>query len=219
MAEYMTLEDVLAELQISESKLRELIAAGKIRAFRDQGGEKFRSTDVMALAADEAPEPTVVLPSEPEPEEAEALVPTIELSFEDDASPTSETVIPTIELPTDDETDTDLGDEATDAATEEVALADDEYVILDEDKPGEGGGLDFPDTETDTSDELATDISGAAASLEFEEEPAQHTLFTVLLGFGAVILLATAYVFIAAIRGDMHDGVKDFFLDIRGWFM
>ena len=232
MPEYMSLQDLLEKLQISESKLRELIAEGKLRSFRDPSGEKFLTEQVQALEG-AISEPTVVLPGageEPpaleiedesaEDEEPQTVVPTIELSLDDLEAPSSETMIPTIELSPDDALENapteqmGLEDEATDVATEEVALADEDYVILD-DQLGDAGGIDFSDTETDLSDETDTEGAAREAAIEFEEEPEAHTLFTVCLSVTVVLLLAGIYVFYAAVRDyGMHVDVFNFFIDL-----
>ncbi len=237
MAEYISLQEVLEKLQISENKLRELIAEGKLRSFRDPGGEKFLTEQVQALVKEVISEPTVVLPGageEPpalqieeeavEHEEPQTVIPTIELSFDDQDAPGSETMIPTIELSPDAAVETaateQMGfeDEATDVATEEVALADEDYVIL-EDQPGQVGGIDFSDTETDLSDETDTEGAAAAAAIEFEEEPAAHTAFTVLLSLAVVRLLAGIYVFYAAVREyNMQEDIYRGFLNFGDWF-
>ena len=80
MPDYMSLEDVLAHLKITESKLRELVAAGKLRSYRDQGEEKFRRPDVMALTEAATSEPTVVLPGAEGADDDDSVIPTIELS-------------------------------------------------------------------------------------------------------------------------------------------
>jgi len=237
MAEYTSLQEVLEKLQISENKVRELIAEGKLRSFRDPSGEKFLTEQVQALQKEVISEPTVVLPGPGEEPpaldiedkaadagESQTVIPTIELSLDEQEASSSETMIPTIELSPDAAIETPateqmgLEDEATDVATEEVALADEDYVIL-EDQPGQAGGIDFSDTETDLSDETDTEGAAAAAAIEFEEEPAAHTAFTVLLSLSAVLLLAGIYVFYAAVREyNMQEDIYRFFLDLGNTF-
>jgi excisionase family DNA binding protein len=244
MADYLTMEEVLSQLGITESKLRELVASGKLRSFRDQGSEKFRRPDVMKLKGAVQGQPTVVLPPKPETgkpkeppaiklegeEEQQTAIPTIELSFDEEHAASSETMIPTIELSPEErakeetvvptEALADVGDEATDVATEEVALSDDDYVILEDRPAAAGAGVDVSDTDTDTSEDLATDTEPVAGerALEFEEEPTAHTAFTVVLGITTALMLAATYVFLSGVRPPMQQGLFNFFRDLGAKF-
>ena len=47
--EYYSFEKTLLELQVDEERLRKLVGAGELRAFRDGATMKFKKTDVDAI--------------------------------------------------------------------------------------------------------------------------------------------------------------------------
>jgi len=53
----------LAELQMSDSELQNLIARGDLRAFRSGGTMKFRRGDILKLKQERATEPTIIIPA------------------------------------------------------------------------------------------------------------------------------------------------------------
>src|SRR5438132_5622567 len=59
--EYMTFEDVLAELQIDEEELKKLVSQGELRGFRDGLSMKFKKDDVLNLKQGRETEPTIIL--------------------------------------------------------------------------------------------------------------------------------------------------------------
>ena len=56
-------QSALAELQISEPELQDLIARGDLRAFRSGGQMKFRRSDVESVKRERATEPTIIIPA------------------------------------------------------------------------------------------------------------------------------------------------------------
>ncbi len=61
--EMLEFAGVLAELQMSEQDLQNLIARGELRAFRAGGTMKFRRADVDMLKKERATEPTIIIPA------------------------------------------------------------------------------------------------------------------------------------------------------------
>lgn len=61
MAKYMTFEEVLAELQIDEDELKNLVSQGELRGFRDGRSMKFKTDDVLTLKSGRETEPTIIL--------------------------------------------------------------------------------------------------------------------------------------------------------------
>jgi len=61
--EMIDLSQALAELQMSEAELQNLIARGDLRAFRSGGAVKFRKSDIDALKKERATEPTIIIPA------------------------------------------------------------------------------------------------------------------------------------------------------------
>jgi hypothetical protein len=59
--EYMSFEDVLAELQIDEEELKKLVSQGELRGFRDGMSMKFKKDDVLNLKQGRETEPTIIL--------------------------------------------------------------------------------------------------------------------------------------------------------------
>ena len=60
-AEYMTFEDVLAELQIDDEELKRMVASGELRGFRDGETMKFKKAEVLHLKKGRETEPTIIL--------------------------------------------------------------------------------------------------------------------------------------------------------------
>jgi hypothetical protein len=56
-------QSALAELQMSEAELQNLIARGDLRAFRSGGTMKFRKSDIDGLRRERATEPTIIIPA------------------------------------------------------------------------------------------------------------------------------------------------------------
>jgi hypothetical protein len=61
MAEYMSFEDVLKELQVDEEELKKLVSQGELRGFRDGTSMKFKKEDVQNLKKGRESEPTIIL--------------------------------------------------------------------------------------------------------------------------------------------------------------
>jgi hypothetical protein len=61
MAEYMSFEDVLKELQVDEEELKKLVSQGELRGFRDGTSMKFKKEDVLNLKKGREAEPTIIL--------------------------------------------------------------------------------------------------------------------------------------------------------------
>ena len=62
--EYMSFEDVLKELQVSEEELQSMVSDAQLRAYRDEDTMKFRRADVENLREQRQTEQTVILPGE-----------------------------------------------------------------------------------------------------------------------------------------------------------
>src|SRR5204862_2727666 len=61
MAEYMSFEEVLKELQVDEEELKKLVSQGELRGFRDGTSMKFKKEDVSNLKKGRESEPTIIL--------------------------------------------------------------------------------------------------------------------------------------------------------------
>jgi len=61
MAEYMSFEEVLKELQVDEEELKKLVSQGELRGFRDGTSMKFKKEDVQNLKKGRESEPTIIL--------------------------------------------------------------------------------------------------------------------------------------------------------------
>lgn len=58
---YMSWEDVLGELQLSEEELQQVVADVKLRAFKDGGTLKFRRSDVVGFKSEKENEATMLV--------------------------------------------------------------------------------------------------------------------------------------------------------------
>jgi hypothetical protein len=61
MAEFMSFEEVLKELQIDDGELKKLISRGELRGFREGKSMKFKKEDVANLKKGREAEPTIIL--------------------------------------------------------------------------------------------------------------------------------------------------------------
>jgi len=211
--EYITFQKALQELGVTESQLRAMITRGQLRVFTRGGAETFRRSAITALKKASQTQPTVILPKKDEP------LPLVgdgePLAIIDDAkeeSPLladegSETAMPTIELPAD-ATKAPIDEEHTDVATQEVSLADEEYLILEEDK-----------APTSAMDQQATAPVGSppeqeaiAQEVVYEEEAPNHPLQTFLLGVLVAAMLFGMIVVVGAAHGNIPRGIVEFFV-------
>jgi len=223
--EYISLEEALQELGISEGELRAMITRGQIRAFGKAGEERFRRSAIESLKRASEPQATIlpdedVSPEEPplilDDEEAPLAVDEPEPLLVEDESPTempalidedegetSDTVMPTIELTPDEPALAD--EEHTEVATQEVSLADEDYLILEEDKAptsamGEPG---FQAQEEEEPEEEAPEPEA------YKEEVTPTPWATALLGLLTVLMLVSLIVFAGAAQGKVPAGVRD----------
>lgn len=234
--EYIGLEEVLQELGISESELRAMITRGQIRAFGKTGEEKFRRNAVEGLkkaaesqptvlpeddfAIEEEPlvldEPEPLAVDEPEPLFVEDDSPTeMPALADDDDFEASDTVMPTIELAADEEP-AFVDEEHTEVATQEVSLADEDYLILEEDKAptsamGEPAGYQPQEDEEDE------EVPEPAA---YQEEVTPTPWATALLGLLTLLMLVSLVVYTGAATGKMPAGLRTWVNDnLAGLFL
>ncbi len=100
MPEYLSFEDVVNFLGMSEDEVKGLVSEGELRAFRDEDRMKFRKEDVESLAANRRGEgPGVVLPGQESGEEGTILDLDSAVDFESGEMPaTSETAVPEVDF-------------------------------------------------------------------------------------------------------------------------
>jgi len=73
--QYMTMDEVLGELDVAEDELKKMVSEGKLRAFRSQNKMKFREQDVDSLRGDESgAEDEIEFPAEEGMDQQETLV-------------------------------------------------------------------------------------------------------------------------------------------------
>lgn len=127
---FMTVDEVLQELQIDKKRLDQMVEDGVLRAFRDGSSVKFRRQDVEKVREKAEAEPTVVKPRTPEGETEEE---SDQIFLIEDGKE-----VPVGEVPSEEE---DEGDQTSVIAPEEEepAAADEDPIFsFDED---EGIGL------------------------------------------------------------------------------
>lgn len=59
--EFMTYDEALGELLLSQDELNEIVAKGELRAFRDGDDVRFKRDDIIGLKKSRETEPTIVL--------------------------------------------------------------------------------------------------------------------------------------------------------------
>lgn len=189
MADYLSFEEVIDELQIDEEELKRLISQGELRGFRDGMSMKFKRADVVNLKQGRNTEPTIILTDSDHaidiPESSEELL--IEDSSTDDTvlnidgfmdesseeimigssddllitpSADSEEAIPTVEVPS-------LDDSGDSSSIEFYESSDEDTGALME----IGASSEFGGTESfELIDEDSGEDTGAVALVEDSEE-------------------------------------------------
>lgn len=218
--EYISFNEALKELGISENELRAMVTRGQLRVIGRGGREMFRRSAIENLKRATKTQPTIILPSnedepaavvsddeplgfgdEPSPLDIDDQAPTEipALLDEDDNSVTAETVMPTIELTPQERS----GDEEhTDVATQEVSLADHDYLILEGERSG-AGVAEAPEAV------LAEAEGDEDEEVVFQEDTRGSGAMTALLGVLCVGMLLATFVFVGAVQGQLSDGLID----------
>jgi hypothetical protein len=103
--DFLSFEDVLRELKVSENELNKMISEGEIRAFRSEDKIKFKKNEIDGMRKEHITEPTVAIPSEQEELlPAEPELPPIEedpiLLEEDAGNVTTPIGLPSDSIPT-----------------------------------------------------------------------------------------------------------------------
>lgn len=234
MSDYLSFEEVLGELNISEDDLKRMVSEGELRAFREENKMKFRREDVVSLRSGGRPsEPTVVfdgggasddggtildmdsgeLPAAP----AETAVP--ELDFggggdapaAEEASDAGETTGITQEMVFEDsdalkvQPNEDSGGESGETFVEEDSGGSTEALQVDNEPGAAEEGSDAAVTEEEAAPRVRA--RAAAADAGMPAEPAKpSTAMTVLVGIAAVLMAVTGYVMVDMIRVMTSEG-------------
>jgi len=227
----MSLDAALRELGISEAELRAMITRGQLSVFGEAGEEQFSRGEIESLKQAGQPQPTLV-PEEEEPlpiigeEEPLALVDEEPAAGEEpepllveDDSPTempilaeegdeispTDTVMPTIEF-SPDENIPGADEEHTDVATQEVSLADEDYLILEDDKAPTSA---MDQAEEFTAPQAAEEEPQAPEEpVVYEEAVTPHGAQTFLLALLTIFMLVSMVVFVGATREYLSTGVR-----------
>jgi len=217
--QYVSFEEALQELGISEGELRAMITRGQIRVFGRPGEEKFRRSAIQNLKKAGETQPTIILPGDDDAAEEplpfisdEEPMPFAQDDTQQELPPFSEqddatdAIMPTVELSAEDAGEQSFDEEHTDVATQEVSLADDDYLILEDDREAAAptGGRSRRGYSADrSSDEFGEQPEPEAYIEEETPQPVQ----TVLLGLLSIVLLVSAIVFIGAATGSISESL------------
>ena len=211
-----------------------MITRGQIRVFGRPGEEKFRRSAIQNLKKAGETQPTIILPGdddaaeeplpfisdeEPMPFADDDIQEEQPLAFaeddtQQDLSPFSEqddatdAIMPTVELSAEDAGEQSSDEEHTDVATQEVSLADDDYLILEDDRESAaptGGRSRRGYSSAGSSDEFEAQPEPAAYIEEETPQPVQ----TALLGLLSIVLLVSAIVFVGAATGNISQGLVE----------
>ena len=247
--QFVEFDDALKELGVEQRELQAMIARGELRAFRVDGTLKMRREDVDKLKADLSEELTVVEP------EGDSTADQIDLAADTERPVTGDTAqatVPVIEIPDlEDEaieaivpmvgggdrsgdtagalpTGISIGeDEATEIATEEVVLDDQEMagqapMIAGAETAALSGGedevalgdMDDEDAGTRTS-ALSATRSRRIRALQEEAEVAvaSSPASTLMLGIAVVALLGVGFVVYGAMRDQVPDAIVRFVME------
>ena len=169
MSEYLSFEEVLGELNISEEDLKRMVSEGELRAFRDENKMKFRTDDVKSIKGGGRPsEPTVVFDGgEGAPDDGGTI---LDLDSGEMPAVPQETAVPELdfggggEAPAAGES-SDTGE--TTGITQEMVFEDSDALKVQQDSSDQAGGGESGETFVDES----SDTAGQTEALQVEDEP------------------------------------------------
>lgn len=168
--EFMSFEEVLAELQIDEDELKSMVASGDLRGFRDGETMKFRTQDVMSLKKGRETEPTIILSDSDAdislPEESEDL----DLLVEDEHTDEDRDTVLNIDVF---ESDDGAAAPDADSGSETVQLSDDGVELLPDEEEEDAGAATLIDV--GGPEEMSTESFDL-----IEEAPAEDEDFEVV---------------------------------------
>lgn len=209
--DFMSYQDALQELQISDDELNDLVASGELRGFRDGDDIQFKRDDVSSLKKSRETEPTIILSET----QADALSSVDEDPIDLDSLSTDETVL-NIEGLLDDETegttpipgDSLLEDEISIGSVGEETVLDTEELDLDDD-------FDLGDDDTMLADDDDTLIAGGGARRVQMVKKESHAAMTVVLALTLLLMLCPSLILMNLMlgpEGTYPDWVGDSFL-------
>lgn len=181
MVEYYNFDEVMGELEVSEGELRRMVSEGELRAFRSENKMKFRKEDVQGLQKGRQSEPTIILPTEIEGSEDDAIL-DLDLDAEVEAVPEAAAgaaEVPELELDTDDiiEPEAVVEEEIPEL---EAAVEPEEEISTLEELPAEEAEVGLDDLTVDAEPEIAEaeetmvdeemDTASTTAPLAFADE-------------------------------------------------
>ena len=217
--EYLSFNQALHQLGITEADFRAMITRGQIRPIVRGGRELFRTVAVENLKRASKQQPTVILPPKDEEElplvndeplglageepgplnfDEPAEVPP--LIDDDESSVTAETVMPTIELTPEQRqppAGTPVDDEHTEVATQEVSLSDNEDYLILEDGPKSAASAAAPES---AAPPIMSGEEPEEEEDQIEYEPVS-ALMVSLMGILTVLMLLAMFAFVGAATG------------------
>jgi len=224
--EYISFNQALKELGITEADFRAMITRGQIRPIARGGRELFRRVAIENLKRAGQQQPTVILPpkqdediplindeplglagEEPSPlafDEPTEVPPLID---DDESSVTAETVMPTIELTPDQRqpaADAPVDDEHTEVATQEVSLSDNEDYLILEDGPKAAAAAAAPQ-QISVPTMQAEEQEEEEDEIEYEPVPG---IMVGLMGILTVLMLLAMFAFVGAATGHLPEGLR-----------
>ena len=209
MADMLDFTQALAELQMSEAELQDLIAKGELRAFRSGGTMKFKKGDVDALKSERATEPTIIIPAAGSGAALNMDVPQ-DLGVDESAATVVPDISPGGSAPT-----VDLG--GGQSGTEEIVFEDSDLQILPLDGDASAAevtvaaeeplSMPMDDIEIDDDEELEDDrprrssrrtsergsFSSRRQQAAFAKEPGNPAVT------GMLVVTALLFVFVASV--------------------
>lgn len=197
MPEYLSFEDVVAQLGLSEDEVKRLVSEGELRAFRDEDRMKFRKEDVDSLASNRSgggEEGTILdldnavdFESGELPAASDTAVPEVDFGEQESKpAPIDTTGTPeadfgdaegTIIEPPEEEAGSDKGD--TTGITQEMVFEDSDDLKVQKEDSSSVGAAESDETfaedssKTATEEELVDAPTEGAESAAVEEEEAE----------------------------------------------
>lgn len=175
MSDYLSFEEVLSELNISEEDLRRMVSEGELRAFREENNKmKFRREDVNVLKSGGRPsQPTVVLGGQASDNEGTVL----DLDSGELPAVPQETAVPELDFGggEGEKAPTEEAGETTGITQETVFEDSDSLKVQPSDDSGGESGATFVEESSDTgagTEALQVENEPGAAEAATEEEGA-----------------------------------------------
>lgn len=195
--EFLSYDQALADLQLSDDELNDLVASGELRGFRDGDEIRFKRDDVHTLKKSRETEPTIIL-SETEADSLSS--PLEEQPIDLDSFSADETVL-NIEGLLEDDTEgtTPIPGDSLLESEDELQIGED--TVLDTDELDLGDDFELGEDDTMLADEDETLMAGGGARRVQMVKKESHTMMTAVLTLTLILMLCPSLILMNVMNG------------------